>query len=59
MKKKAQIVRLENLDTNKIIEVLVVQHDSIQGYWGEELQNHLSIQRDWEWYNPKEWSEIG
>ena len=55
MKRKGQIVRLKNRDTDKVIEVKVVQHDSIQGYWGEEFLEHY---RNWEWYPPTEWEEI-
>jgi len=33
LKKRGKVVKLRNIETGKIVEGKVIQHDSIQGYW--------------------------
>ena len=47
MKRRGQVVKLENTDTGEIVEGKVIQYDSIQGYWV-----------DWKWYRPDLWKEV-
>ena len=57
MKRRGQIVRLKNLETNKIVEAKVVLADSKQGYLAEECSK-VNFLEAWKWYSPKEWEEL-
>ena len=58
MKKRDQVVKLKNLETNEIVEARVVLSDSKQGYLAEK-RGMDNFREAWKWYSPKEWSEIG
>jgi len=55
MKRRGQVVRLKNLKTQKVIEVRIIQFDSIQGYWAEPANKS---NRDWKWYPPTQWEKV-
>ena len=57
MKRRGQVVRLKNLETNKIVEAKVVLADSKQGYLAEE-RSKVNFLEAWKWYSPEEWTEL-
>jgi hypothetical protein len=57
LRKRGQVVKLRNIETGKIVEGKVIQHDSIQGYWVEEKVSSNFL-NDWKWYPPDQWTEL-
>ena len=52
MKRRGQIVKLQNVDTEKVVKVKVIWGDSIQGYLAEDSNGN------WDRYPLNLWKEI-
>jgi len=52
MKRRGQIVKLQNVDTEKVVKVKVIWGDSIQGYLAEDSNGK------WDRYPLSLWKEI-
>ena len=64
MKHRGQRVKLKNIESGDVAEIVVVLADSKQGYLGGAVSEMSPMvlrsleEREWSWYHPSEWSEL-